>query len=305
MTFDAINWCNTQGITLLLVSPTASLMGLFTPESSANVRLRRAQYLASVNGRDIAIAYEIIRKKLKAQLTTLQHHHELPDRTRGIALIQQGLSHFQIPTSHRSSSTLPAISTTSDLQDNPLALTSSTSSSILLSRLRVEESQAASAYFATWVGHPLHWQNASVRKTPPHYHAIRERNSPLSPKGNAQHAVDPTNTLLNYCYAVLDAECRAALLACGFDLACGFLHSSPDDPNALSHDLMELHRPAVDSLLLNFLSRTTFSASDFKPDNTGRLYIHPLLARAVVAACRIPHDQIDQSAQWLRDLLLT
>jgi CRISPR/Cas system-associated endonuclease Cas1 len=35
-------------------------------------------------------------------------------------------------------------------------------------------------------------------------------------------AVDPANAILNYAYGVLEAQCRQALAAEGFDLGCGF-----------------------------------------------------------------------------------
>jgi hypothetical protein len=72
----------------------------------------------------------------------------------------------------------------------------------------------------------------------------------------------------------------------------------------LVYDLMECARGAVDALLLAFLDRTTLHAASFSRVGNGEVRLHPQLARAVVAACRLPQVQLDQHARWLRELLL-
>src|SRR5438270_8416141 len=106
---------------------------------------------------------------------------------------------------------------------------------------------------------PLHDPNAR-RYVPPHWQTVRERGSPLS--DSARHAVDPANAILNYAYAVLEAQSRPALVAEGFDLGCGFLHADKQYRESLVYDLMELFRPAVDALVLGLLERTTFAYGD-------------------------------------------
>ena len=68
------------------------------------------------------------------------------------------------------------------------------------------------------------------------------------------------------------------------------------------YDLMELYRPAVDALVLTFLSRTTFAYGDMVRASTGQCMVHPQLARAVVAACRLEQETVDAGARELRAL---
>lgn len=120
---------------------------------------------------------------------------------------------------------------------------------------------------------------------------------------HARHAVDPTNALLNYGYAVLEEQVRQALSRHGFDLACGFLHADTDRRDSLVYDLMECERGTVDGLVLDFLQATTFHKGDFTPVSDGSCRLHPQLARVVVATCRVPQAQLDKHAQWLQAAL--
>lgn len=103
---------------------------------------------------------------------------------------------------------------------------------------------------------------------------------------------------------MLEGEWRQALAGVGFDLMCGFLHADKDGRGSLIYDLMEPFRPHVDSLVLAFIARTTFTYGDFVKDGAGQCRLHPQLARAVVAACRLPQLRIDTGARSLRTLLL-
>jgi CRISPR-associated endonuclease Cas1 len=171
--------------------------------------------------------------------------------------------------------------------------------------LRVYEARCAAAYFGAWAGMPLRWGKADVRRVPPHWLSVRARNSPLSHEWAARHAVDPTNAILNYSYAVLEGQVRMALSAGGFDLACGFLHAERQGRNALVYDLMELGRPVADSQVLTFLRATIFHAGDFVRASDGSCRLHPQLVRAVVATCRVEQAFCDEYARWLREAVLS
>jgi hypothetical protein len=67
---------------------------------------------------------------------------------------------------------------------------------------------------------------------------------------------------------------------------------------------MECARGTVDGLVLDFLGRTVLHAGDFVRTQAGGCRLHPQLARAVVAACRVPQGRLDAAARWLRERLL-
>ena len=117
-------------------------------------------------------------------------------------------------------------------------------------------------------------------------------------------AVDPANAILNYAYGVLEAQCRQALAAEGCDLGCGFLHADKQYRDSVVYDLMDLFRPGVDALVLALLSRTTFAYGDLMMTHEGRCRLHPQLACAVVAACRLDQERGSTGAQQRREMLV-
>ena len=67
---------------------------------------------------------------------------------------------------------------------------------------------------------------------------------------------------------------------------------------------MEVYRPAVDALVLTFLDRTTFAYGDMVCASNGQCMLHPQLARAVVAACRVEQERVSDGAGQLREMLV-
>jgi len=275
LSFAAIDWCHEQQIAVVLLDRSGHLLSTVTPESTADAKLRRAQYAAAETGQDVCVSQWLIRRKLEGQRTTLRDHG-LPGSTEGAAVLTDALGWFE-----RS----PA----------PPMLER-------IETLRTLEGRAAAAYFAAWGGYPLRWKTADRRRVPPHWCSIRERTSPLS--ANARHAADPCNAILNYAYALLEGHCRQALSVAGFDPACGFLHADRAGRDSLVYDLMEVHRPAVDALVLTFCERTTFAYGDMVQASDGQCRLHPQLARAVVASCRLNQTEVLTSAALLRGVVL-
>ena len=69
------------------------------------------------------------------------------------------------------------------------------------------------------------------------------------------------------------------------------------------HGAFELYRPAVDALVLALLTRTTFAYGDMVRASTGQCMLHPQLARAVVAGCRLEQERVNEAAAQLRSVL--
>jgi CRISP-associated protein Cas1 len=113
------------------------------------------------------------------------------------------------------------------------------------------------------------------------------------------------NAALNYAYGCLEGSCRQALSSQGLDLSCGFLHADFKGRDSLVYDLMELERGRVDGLVLDFFSSRILHYGDITRVTDGSCKLHPQLARAIVAACKLPQETLDQHAKWLRELLVT
>jgi CRISPR-associated endonuclease Cas1 len=264
-----------------MLSERGELLATLTPEPDVDLALRRAQYLAQSAGRDVAVARELVRRKLAGQRATTAAHPELPDRQRALDALDMALPWLAMDPAPPYLSTLDGV--------------------------RVYEGRCARAYFQAWVGLPIRWQERAARRIPPHWRQVGSRTSPLAGDRNARHAVNPAHSLLNYAYAVLESQVRQALVCRGFDVHVGTLHADTTKGSvrdSLVYDLMELERPRVDDLLLTFLRRTTFGAGDFVLTKEGWCRLHPQLARAVVAACRVPQARLDAHAQWLASTLL-
>jgi CRISPR-associated protein Cas1 len=268
LTFDALQWCREQHITIVVLNYRADVLTVFNPdgEESDGV-LRRAQYLAQVSGRAVDIARHIVWRKIQTQATTLRAY--FPESSHAGDVVRSALAWLEMPT--------PPVWL--EQTDKLLSL----------------EGRCANAYFDAWKGFPLRWHKPDLKKIPPHWLTFTGRASPLAPWENARHAVTPMNAALNYAYALLEAQVRLALLKQGFDPACGFLHVDRRGHQALIYDLMECHRATVDALVVQFFKRTTLRAGDFIRSVDGACQFHPSLARYIVASCRIQQPTIDST----------
>lgn len=89
-------------------------------------------------------------------------------------------------------------------------------------QLRSAEAKAANAYWGVWASIPVPWARKDTGRVPVHWRAFGTRSSPLT--GSPRSAAGPANAILNYLYAILEAEARIALLAIGFEPGLGVLH---------------------------------------------------------------------------------
>jgi CRISP-associated protein Cas1 len=277
LTFDALHWCTQQEIAISVLTRDGGLESCLTPEALADAKLRRRQYAALDNGQAGVIVRELVRHKLAGQQATLAAHSELPGQAQALATFRDWCQWLDMP--------------------NPPAWQHN------IDQLRIFEGRLAQVYFAAWVGWPLRWAKADARRVPTHWLVARTRQSPLS--WNGKRAVDPCNAVLNYAYGCLEGQCRQALTVLGFDVTCGFLHTDKDGRDSLVYDLMELERPAVDGLVLDFLTRTMLHYGDCTAVTDGSCRLHPQFARAVVASCRVPYERLVEHAERLASQLLS
>jgi hypothetical protein len=83
-------------------------------------------------------------------------------------------------------------------------------------------------------------------------------------------AVTPVHAVLNYCFALLEAETRLALSALGLDPGLGVgLHMDSKNRHSLSLDVLEPIRPQIEAWLLNWIGSEPFRRSDFFETGSG------------------------------------
>ena len=90
-------------------------------------------------------------------------------------------------------------------------------------------------------------------RVPEHWQKFGARMSPIT--GSPRLAVNPPNAVLNYLYAVLEAEARLAASELGLDPGLGVLHKDTPNRDSLACDLMEPIRPLVDAYVFDWLQR--------------------------------------------------
>jgi hypothetical protein len=113
-----------------------------------------------------------------------------------------------------------------------------------------------------------------------------QRISPLT--SSPRNAANPANALLNYLYAILEAETRIACLTVGLDPGMGFLHADQRGRDSLVLDIMEPSRPVVDRWLQEFLIGNHFTKKDFFERRDGTVRI----------SCRVTSRLAGTSTLW-------
>ena len=116
---------------------------------------------------------------------------------------------------------------------------------------------------------------------------------------------NPVNAMLSFGYALLSADCVAALNASALDPAVGFLHPERSARPALALDLMEEFRAAVvDRMVLALVRRAQVGAKDFDALPTGEVRMKDAARRTFIAEYQkrkqeeVTHPGTGQVATW-------
>jgi len=144
-----------------------------------------------------------------------------------------------------------------------------------IAEVLVAESTAALSYWECWATIPVRFHHRDADRVREHWQEFGTRSSPVS--RTKRYAANPANALLNYLYALLEAETTLALHAAGLDPALGIWHTDESNRDSLTLDVMEAVRPVVDRYVLDLLQATTFRAGDFHETRTGSCRILPPL----------------------------
>jgi len=212
----ALRWLADQDAAFVMLERDGKVLATTGPVCPSDARLRRSQALAFHSGNALAIARALIYRKLEGQEKVARHGLSNPNAADAIAQFRAGL-----PESPN------------------------------LDAVRLLEAQAASAYWLGWRAVPVSFPAKDRSRVPGHWREFGARISPLS--GSPRHAVNPANAMLNYLYAVLEAEARLAASARGLDPGLGFLHLDKQGRDSLASDLMEVVRPDVDAFVLDWI----------------------------------------------------
>jgi CRISPR-associated endonuclease Cas1 len=241
VTLDALNWCRRLGIGVLVLAPDGTALLASTPRMTDDARLRRIQAQAPDLPVGLDLARGLIADKLVGQAKVLTGYFAAHDEA----------------------------STVADLVD---ALASAES----VEEIRGVEAAAASVHWQTWAGRPECVPRFATRDrshVPGHWTRFEGRRSVLASANQNRKAERPLNAVLNYLYALAEAEAMFACQAVGLDPGLGLIHNDTKGRQSLALDLIEPVRPQVDAFVLDLLGRRTFRKVEFTETTDGHCRI--------------------------------
>jgi CRISPR-associated endonuclease Cas1 len=212
VSLSALRWLADQNASFVMLERDGTVMATTGPVRPSDIKLRRAQALAHQTGLAFRMSRELIDRKLAGQERIARE--SLQDEP-AATLIRQFRSELAEVES--------------------------------IDAIRFVESRAAKTYWKAWRAVSITFPDKELPRIPDHWRSFGSRVSPLS--GSPRLAANPVNAILNYLYAVLEAECRLAVAALGLDPEMGVLHMDTTNRDSLACDLMEPIRAEVDDLV--------------------------------------------------------
>jgi len=192
VSLDAIRWItNTGTSSLVLLSRSGAMLAAIGPRRIDDAKLRRAQALALWSGADLAIARHVLATKAAGQARVLAAHPNFATAARLLTEAETRIANAES-----------------------------------LDEMLILESAAAVEYWAAIATLPVTFARRSRDRVPDRWTMFGPRRSPLT-RGN-RRAVTLGNALLNFVYALLEAEVTIALAAVGLDPGLGVIHTDAD-----------------------------------------------------------------------------
>jgi CRISPR-associated endonuclease Cas1 len=258
----ALRWLADQDASFVMLDRDGSVLATTGPVRPSDARLRRAQSLALTNGAGLRIALDLISKKLSGREQVARH--KLLDSSTAEVIA-------------RYKAELPQADS--------------------LSTIRLIESQAARAYWSAWSTLPVNFPKTDLARVPEHWRSFGARVSPLS--GSPRLAANPANAILNYLYCVLESESRLAAAALGLDPGLGVLHVDTPARDSLACDIMEPVRSAVDSYLLDWITRQPLKREWFFEQRDGNCRLMAPFAVRLSETASIWRRAVAPVAEWI------
>jgi CRISPR-associated endonuclease Cas1 len=258
----ALRWLADQDASFVMLDRDGSVLVTTGPVRSSDAKLRRSQSLSISNGAGLRIARDLIGKKLSGQEQVAR---------------QKLLDSLTADTIARYKAELPQAD--------------------CISTIRLIESQAARAYWSAWSTLPVNFPKSDLPRVPDHWRSFGARVSPLT--GSPRLAANPANAILNYLYCMLESEARLASAALGLDPGLGVLHVDTPARDSLACDVMEPVRSAVDSYLLDWITRQPLKREWFFEQRDGNCRLMSPFAVRLSETAAIWRRAVAPVAEWV------
>jgi CRISPR-associated endonuclease Cas1 len=233
ITLEAVRWLSGVGAAFVQIDRAGKLLATSALPGRDDPRLRRAQAQAPFSIVGVDVARELLKHKIQGQLD-----------------IATAMLKASADLRQRIYKWLMALNDPADLAE-----------------LLQAEAQAATWYWGAWECVRVPFSKKDERVVSDLWTTFGQRRS-LHGHG-PRAATNPANAMLNYLYALLEAECRLACLAIGLDPGLGIFHTDQQGRDSMALDLMEALRPHADAFLLRELRAHPLRKRDFVEDATG------------------------------------
>ncbi len=260
LSIDALHWCSRLGIGVIVLSHDGTVQLASTPRLTDDARLRRTQALAPFEPYGFDVARWLMSRKV----------------------IGQGKLILQRFGDEETAETIGSLA---------LAVESAET----VDELRQLDASAAALYFGTWSGRAECAPSFAAKdrsRIPPHWSRYEGRRSVLASAASNRKAERPVNALLNYLYALVEAEAILACQAVGLDCGLGIVHADAKSRQSLALDIMEPVRPEVDAFALDMIERRTFRKVEFTETSDGHVRLRSPLT----------HDLAETMPLWAKSL---
>lgn len=257
----ALRWLADQKAAFVMLDRVGEVIAVSGPVHPSDARLRRAQSLADISGTALRVAIELIRQKLLAQERLVREQFQ--DAVSADTICNQRHALMKAKSKDE---------------------------------IRRYEAHAALAYWKAWHELPVLFPQADLRRVPEHWRTFGSRLSPLTK--SPRLAVNPPNAILNYLYAILEAEARLAISELGLDPGIGVLHSDTRSRDSLACDLMEPVRPQVDHFVLEWLRTSPLRRNWFFEERNGNCRLIGEFAERLSETSNLWRQALGPHAEW-------
>ncbi len=270
VTLEGLRWCSDHNIAVTQIDTDNRIVSLVAAPGLDDARLRRAQALAATSDSGLRIAQDVLALKIRKQAAVLGHELQAPHLGATVSAYADALSSAR---------------TVAECVD--------------------AESHAANAYFGGWAdrGITVSFAERDRARVPDHWHTFTSRASIADRGRSPRLAVTPINALLNYLYALAEAECRIALITLGLDPGMGVWHVDVKARDSLALDLLEVVRPDIDRYVLRLVAERHFRAEEFHETRTGQCRLMPSLAHELAATMPLWAREVAPTAERIAHLL--
>jgi CRISPR-associated endonuclease Cas1 len=241
ITLDGLGWLHDIGAALVHIDAAGQLLTTSAASGLGHAALRRAQALAPTSEAGLEVARSLLHAKVSGQASVLGELRPPAGRARVI------------------SQALDTITSAPDLRT-----------------LLAAEAEAAGLYWDAWTTLRVPIASRDQARVPEHWLTFGQRASLITRGPRA--ATNPANAILNYLYALLEAETTIACHTVGLDPLLGIFHTDQRSRASLALDAMEAVRPIADAYALALLTQRKLARKDFAETRQGSCRLTPSFA---------------------------